>query len=370
MAFKEIKSLTGIRGLAAIYVIVFHWYKEISIQTVGVNGFGNLILNFLNHGYLSVDLFFALSSFVLCLSSHKLFSKGVSMADYKSFMYKRFSRIFPLYLIITLLYYFVFHLGGIKNLIVNLLLLQGINPFFNDSIIPPGWSLTNEWVIYFIFPFLLYGVFKLNKKTWVLPLLSLFILLFVSTFRSHFLNWINYQELKNVNGFNPIIAFTRGPSGFLRTIASYFLGCYAYTLYLHDNKIRFVRYLPYILFILLFYHNSDVLIIILLPFFILFLTQGNLLSKFLSSKFVYFLGLISYSLYVNHYLFIKTYKQLSAFVGVNNNALSFFYVLTGTFVFSIITYYMVEKPGMTFFKKNHATINNAVNGLFIKITNR
>ncbi|MBO2029374.1 acyltransferase [Klebsiella pneumoniae] len=51
---KEIiDSLTGIRGIAAIYVVIYHLFHHASDN------------NFINNGYLSVDLFFILSGFII-----------------------------------------------------------------------------------------------------------------------------------------------------------------------------------------------------------------------------------------------------------------------------------------------------------------
>jgi peptidoglycan/LPS O-acetylase OafA/YrhL len=352
MAFKEIKSLTGIRGLAAIYVIIFHWTMEVFQKKQPQITVNHYLSVFLNHGYLSVDLFFVLSGFVLCLTSSAKFSNNISTNDYKSFMYKRFSRIFPLYVCMTLVYFFLFHVQGIIPLIINLTLLQGIVPHFNSSIIPPGWSLTNEWVIYFVFPFLFYFTWKIRKKSWILILASFLLLVVICTIRGHFINWMNYDNLKNIHGFYPIILHTRGPAAFLRAIVAYLLGIFAYLQYdKTKERSKFLKYLILPLFALLFFDKADILIILLLPVLILYITEDNILSRLLSTKVIHFLGLISYSLYVNHYLFIETYAKVSNMVGIDNNIFSFSYVLIGTLVLSVITYYTIEKPGMAFLKR-------------------
>ena len=72
MGTNEIKSLTGIRGLAAVYIIIFHWYgvlfhkKPLPIS--------HYLAVFIGHGHLSVDLFFVLSGFLLSLTSSANFN--------------------------------------------------------------------------------------------------------------------------------------------------------------------------------------------------------------------------------------------------------------------------------------------------------
>jgi len=359
MISKEIKSLTGIRGLAALYVIIYHWDAEISknLQLSNSITIDTSLKTFLEHGYLSVDLFFILSGFVLSMSSYKIFHDRISLNDYRSFMYKRFSRIFPLYLSITLVYFLMFHQQSRINLAINFTLLQGIIHNFNNSIIPPGWSLTNEWIIYFIFPFFLFYSLKI-QKIWILILISLSILLLISSIRNQHLNWGNYSSLTDMHGFNPTISFTRGPASFLRTISAYFLGIFAFLYYKKSKDNSHLKYVIIPSFLLLFFNKTDILIILSMPFLIIYLTKTNLINRFLSSNVIYFLGLISYSLYVNHYIFIKTYSNVSNLIGVDSNALSFWYVLIGTLMFSSMTYYLIEKPGMLLFKTIRLKINN------------
>jgi len=349
---NEIKSLTGIRGLAAVYVIIFHWYVVLFHKKPHL--IDHYLSVFIGHGYLSVDLFFVLSGFLLSLTSSASFNNHLLKNDYKTFMYKRFCRIFPLYIVATLLYFFLFHYGEFESLLVNLTLLQGIFSFSNNSLISPGWSLTNEWVIYFFFPLGFYLIWKIRHKALILILASIIIFIVISIFRSDFLNWGNYYSLQKIHGFYPVILFTRGPSSFLRTIAAYLLGIFAYLSFEGIKKRAvFLKYLAIPLFVLLFFKETDILIILSMPFFIVYITERNVINRFLSSKVVYFLGLISYSLYVNHFLFIDTYDKISKSLGLNVNnylIISACYVATGTLIFSTITYYTIEKPALKYLK--------------------
>ncbi len=353
---SEIKSLTGVRGIAALYVIIFHWYNHLSQKqpTFSSTLLDNLYITFIKHGYLSVDLFFALSGFVLCVSSYKLFSEQVSAQDYKKFIYKRFFRLFPLYIAMTIVYAVTFHQSGVIDLLLNLTLLQGIVPSHSLSIINPGWSLTNEWVVCFIFPFFLFYGLKIKKKAWLLVIMSLALLVLVSLVRGHAINWSNYLSLKNVHGFYPLVGYTRGPAGFARTVASFFLGIFSFIIYRsQNNKASYPKYLGYLtipLFALLFINNTDILIILLLPALILYITQPNFLNTFLSSKPVHFTGVISYSLYLNHFLFINTYDEVFALFKIKSDLFSLAYILVTTFAFSVVTYYLIEKPGIALFK--------------------
>jgi peptidoglycan/LPS O-acetylase OafA/YrhL len=188
--------------------------------------------------------------------------------------------------------------------------------------------------------------------------------LLISIIRAHVINWGNYSFLKKVKGFYPIILYTRGPASLLRTIAAFLLGIFAFFIYrFQGNKESYLKYSRYLiipLFALLFINNSDIIIIILMPALILYITQANFLNRLLSSKPVHFAGLISYSLYLNHFLFINTYSTVSELVKINNDLFSLFYVLVSTFIFSAVTYYVIERPGLALFKYRFKTyrVNN------------
>lgn len=352
----EIKSLTGIRGVAAIYVIIFHWYNHLSHKqpVFSFPPADQLLTNFVKHGYLSVDLFFALSAFVLCVASYNLFSEQVSFQNYKKFIYKRFFRLFPLYICLTFLYYLWFDHSSVINLLINLTLFQGIVPSHSGSIVPPGWSLTNEWVICFVFPFFLFYALKIRKKAWLLVIMAVLVLLLISFIRAHALNWSNSSFLDRVEGFYPIVGYTRGPSSLGRTLASFLLGIFAFLIYKfpanQGSYLKYSGYLVMLLFALLFVNNTDVIIVLLLPALILYIIMPNFLNRFLSSKPVHFAGVISYSLYLSHFFFINTYNMVFELLKIDSDLFSLSYVLVSTFMFSTMTYYVIEKPGIALFR--------------------
>ena len=149
----EIRALTGLRGIAAIQVMVYHF--EWSVPVTGP------LTAFLNHGYLCVDLFFILSGFVMATVYGHWSEPGWTWAKYHTFLAHRIARIYPLY---------VFLLGGIvigfaaglmryppaptpRLLLTNLLLIQSLTR--DQSINDPTWSISTEWVVYhrFSLPF-------------------------------------------------------------------------------------------------------------------------------------------------------------------------------------------------------------------------
>src|SRR5438874_7436960 len=80
---KLIQGLTGLRGVAACWVVLFHLYSEHGAPLEG--------------GYLGVDIFFILSGFVLSYVYAQEFQSKSSGA-YVAFLTARVARIFPLHL--------------------------------------------------------------------------------------------------------------------------------------------------------------------------------------------------------------------------------------------------------------------------------
>jgi peptidoglycan/LPS O-acetylase OafA/YrhL len=147
-------ALTGIRGLAAVWVLLFHLPITSGLPLV-------------RNGYLGVDLFFVLSGFVLSLAYEH--AALLSPGGYLRFLWTRFTRVWPL------------HAAALLTLAVLVLTLPGFADryrpdFFAWSDLPahltlsylwsghragwhgPSWSLSAEAFAYLLFPFVLAAV--------------------------------------------------------------------------------------------------------------------------------------------------------------------------------------------------------------------
>jgi peptidoglycan/LPS O-acetylase OafA/YrhL len=160
---NEIGAITGLRGLAALMVAIYHINPElIAHQGVGI---GVAV----GKGYLWVDLFFVLSGFVLALNYGHLFADGWSAPRWRDFLIRRMARVYPLYCVVVLAgfagWLMATHAAHAAHLLprpplrhpmldatVNLLMIQswGIGPSIDGT----AWSLSTEWAAYLLFPFL------------------------------------------------------------------------------------------------------------------------------------------------------------------------------------------------------------------------
>lgn len=152
----ELRALTGIRGIAAWFVVFYHIRLSIAGLPIGVR-------DVFAKGYLAVDFFFLLSGFVIWLTwSARLRTAGI--AGVARFLQKRIARIWPLHLVmlaaavaLALLLRatgrsdpnFVF-----SELPLHLVLLQ--NWGFTDQLRwnDPAWSISAELGAYLLFPLL------------------------------------------------------------------------------------------------------------------------------------------------------------------------------------------------------------------------
>lgn len=158
----NLPALTGIRGLAAWFVVLYHIRLSAAAQLPPE------LISALAKGYLAVDLFFMLSGFVLWLNyGERLRRDGLAAAPL--FLSRRIARIWPLHLFIlggAVAFAAVLSLAGRPNpedfpwheLPLHILLVQnwGFTPdlSWND----PAWSISCELAAYLFFPFLVLAV--------------------------------------------------------------------------------------------------------------------------------------------------------------------------------------------------------------------
>jgi peptidoglycan/LPS O-acetylase OafA/YrhL len=93
----EIRALSGVRGVAALVIVVYHFGKFHIDRTSGHMVWG------VPHGYLPVDMFFMLSGFVMGYTYKDAFVSA-PWENYKTFLIKRFARLYPAYWVIGALY--------------------------------------------------------------------------------------------------------------------------------------------------------------------------------------------------------------------------------------------------------------------------
>jgi peptidoglycan/LPS O-acetylase OafA/YrhL len=155
---SDINSLTGVRTVAALWVLMAHYRDILFMLFPGTR----LADPFLRTGHLGVDLFFLLSGFIISYNYLDGFrSFRVSRAVH--FLKLRFARIWPVHFLtlnLAVVYWvFVPMSSAVNDLYVpeawfrNFFMVQawfGLPNTFNGV----SWSISAEWLAYLCFPFL------------------------------------------------------------------------------------------------------------------------------------------------------------------------------------------------------------------------
>ncbi len=156
----ELRTLTSLRGLAAISVVLFHyaiaadWMSQVPLITP------------VPHGYIAVDLFFILSGFIMAHTYQDVF-EARKWAFLPAFFIKRVARIVPLNTAIVLVLVganLVYQTTAettilvrsdqpLRDGILNILLLPGFGIGVNLN--GPSWTISNEFAAYLCFPAIL-----------------------------------------------------------------------------------------------------------------------------------------------------------------------------------------------------------------------
>jgi peptidoglycan/LPS O-acetylase OafA/YrhL len=158
---RALPALTGIRFLAAMYVVVFHFAPNF-VTHHHVSG---AIAIFLNNGYLSVTFFFLLSGFILAYT-YEGQMEGAS--NRVRFWEARFARIYPVYLLSLVLSYWTGRDLSLQKAVAVLGMVQAWNPWDRQMSFAwnfPAWSLSAEAFFYVCFPFILPLMSRRNTRT-------------------------------------------------------------------------------------------------------------------------------------------------------------------------------------------------------------
>lgn len=186
MRTGEIKALTGLRIVAALWVVLFHFRPLLWAASPRLK---DDLAPLLNAGAQGVDLFFILSGFVLTWNYLDRMGPSFSMRATWHFLWLRLSRVFPIYLvtmhIAALWIIFTLHVGttpspdadkltAISYLRQFFMVQLWFSPFFDEtSWDGPAWSISAEWLAYLLFGLLVLLIFRIARVSRARTLLLL-----------------------------------------------------------------------------------------------------------------------------------------------------------------------------------------------------
>lgn len=305
-------ALTPLRGIAALAIVLHHCHRLLTPLTSSTTGL-------IEQAYLAVDFFFMLSGFVLAHRYSQSFSEGVDTLTYWSYVKARCRRILPLYYVTLLLtagcvYGFLLpnasglnhywqSVFSVQGLLTSLFLMQGF-PFSDVTVWNiPSWSLSVEWWVYLLFPYLWHRLIRPLQTTFHLVAAAVGIIGAYAGLIYHVSPTYGTFHLTNLDLATDF--------GIVRCLLGFVLGLITYRIY---QKKRAITWLagaygtvgtPLVIgcYILLSMHQQwpDLIIVLFFPFLILGAVDAQqTLKPILMRPAVQWIGNVSYATYLTH----------------------------------------------------------------------
>jgi peptidoglycan/LPS O-acetylase OafA/YrhL len=310
-AQARFEALDALRGICALLVVLFH--IPIYHALKGTASFVNL--------QFCVDMFFALSGFVLCHAYGRRLNDG---REGLRFAWMRFVRLWPLHMVMLALFVaieltklvFMRADGSLAldsqpfgsghspwELVANILFLQSFNLHSGLTWNGPAWSAAVEFYVSLLFA----GVIVLFPR-----------------FRREIFLGLSLAAGWQLFERSPGTLFVSSDWGMLRAIFSFFAGCLAYDMRVHSNgrletpnMLEVWAVLLFVAFVLTtprggLQYAFPVLAVIVI--YVFSFDQGRI-SALLRSRALQKLGLWSYSIYMVHIFVFQIAKMAVSYVG-------------------------------------------------------
>lgn len=347
---KHFELLDGMRGVAAIAVVLFHFME------IAQPDYRN---SFIPRSYLAVDFFFCLSGFVIAYAyDHKLFRIGL-----KRFFALRLIRLHPLVVMGSLIGLLTFVYDPFSDLAASFSVFQKLGMFLSGGTLipypavperyfnlfhlnPPTWTLFWEYIANFLYGLLL--VRLSNKVLWGFVILSASALCIVA-----------FQAGYLAVGFGADNFWAGG----IRLWFSFSMGLLIFrSNWVIINKLPpllIIGLLGLIFFIPFSEAYGKIIDPILVIFYFPLLILLGIGAKDLKGRFkacCRFFGEISYPLYIIHYPFIWIFMSYVELKQPNLEQMSFIITL-GTLLLIIFSYLLlkyVDEPIRRYFGRRLA----------------
>lgn len=319
-------ALDALRGLAACWVVYFHVLGSM--------------------GYLAVDFFLVLSGFIL---AHRYWY-GTKPTSTREFIIHRIARLYPLHLF-TLLVFVVVHWlmywvmpsfpdGSLFTFVQHLTLTHniGLNPnglTWNA----PSWSISVEFFVNLLF---IAFIPVTTRNSTLLVSASAILLLLLHNHGN-----LNVHHQNDYGFLN---------TGLLRGLASFMLGLIAYRLYRYcRDRVQITRYATGLeviatalaLAVVWCGYGRPEWLDIFVPYVAVLLITVYALEQGALTRAVQrlaYLGEISYSVYLNHFIVIMVLRHLALQWQLPEGVWIFVATLSITLVCSHFTHFYLEIP--------------------------
>ena len=307
------------RGWLAFWVAFGHLtYRKIYNEGAYDLGFGDSahfgwLEDIIAFHFLAVDFFFILSGCLLYLLYRSTFEKKTKSWDIDRFLLLRVVRLYPMHVIgialiglyhaLSIPHPLLFGQEGLvfkywqTTLTLNLMMMHGWGIFPGAAWNAPTWTISLMLLLYTLFPNIVAGLKKLPDSTRANILGIAIVYLLYAALRN------SIDNLSHSDGVGAI----------MRAIFFFFTGCFCARLYSLGwakdwawPKLLPAMIVAYAVAMILWFkwfHFPVFIFHLLYPLCMLGLLycEGGIVSRFLTHKISFFLGYVSYSLYILHY---------------------------------------------------------------------
>ena len=296
----HIDSLDGLRAIAALMVMFFHFFQHL----ITSNSFVLMIKKISTFGQTGVSLFFVLSGFLI---TRILLKEKKSEKYFINFYVRRSLRIFPLYYFYLVLVFFIIpffehvNVPDFSKQIYHWVYLQDFAITFKWNYVGPihFWSLAVEEHFYLFFPLLVYF---LKEKQLIISLailvLASVVLRYILSLKGYEVFYLTFTRLDELclGAFLAILEFKgkfseHSSKRFLYLFIFMLAPLYLLWYFFASESNVYVQTFKYSLISIIYFCTIG---------FIITANKSNFLSKVLATKPLLFTGKISYGLYVYH----------------------------------------------------------------------
>ncbi|HEX8982820.1 MAG TPA: acyltransferase [Ktedonobacterales bacterium] len=162
----EIRSLDGVRAIAALSIVLFHTLLIYHVEYLPISQHAGAVWYYLSTG---VQLFFVLSGFLLFRPYARAILSGATLPGWARFYQRRALRILPVYWVaLTVALVAQWRIVGKPlwlNAFSHILLIHDSFPRYNRDIDGPFWTLAVEAQFYLLLPLIAWGIARVVGRS-------------------------------------------------------------------------------------------------------------------------------------------------------------------------------------------------------------
>ncbi len=342
---KHIPSLDGIRGLAVLLVVAFHYIERRGTGVLGIAA---------SAGWIGVDIFLVLSGYLI---TSILFEQRGSEHFFRNFYIRRALRLFPLYyfiLAIILIFSPLLHIHWQPAHLAFLFYSANYVMPFDHSLAAAGpfnlfhtWTLSLEEQFYLLWPWLV-GNLALSRKRLIQICIAGMIIAPIVRFvllSRHLPDWLVAGGLPTRMDtllLGSALALIPLPSlrtaklvAFITAVLMALVVWWAHSLFFLTYPMQTVGY--------------SVLAFLCASILVLSRYPTTFVCKLASLKTLRFYGRYSYGLYLWHYLFSDQFWRIRGWFAIRipnpllSSTISFFIILSLSTLIAVASYRLIEE---------------------------